>query len=63
MIGRSYIWRGERWTVMARWGKPELVHEPHLKGHRTKGPPRNVLIVNEAGDCLTRPFRGLRREK
>lgn len=46
MIGRSYRWRGEVWTVLCRWAG--------------KG-PRNVLIESEAGERLVRPFRGLRR--
>jgi len=47
MLGRTYLWKGERWKVVARW--------------LGKG-PRNVLIERESdGKRVVRPFRGLRR--
>jgi hypothetical protein len=47
VIGRSYTWRGEVWTVLRRW--------------TGTGGPRNVLIENARGKRIVRPFRGLRR--
>jgi hypothetical protein len=46
MVGRRYRWRGETWTVICRW---------------SGAGPRNVLIENEKGERVVRPFRGLRR--
>jgi hypothetical protein len=46
MVGRTYVERGERVTVLARWGGPG---------------PRNVLIERVGGARVVRPFRGLRR--
>jgi hypothetical protein len=46
MIGRMYLERGARVTVLARW-----------VGHG----PRNVLIKRENGALVVRPFRGLRK--
>jgi hypothetical protein len=46
MIGRTYLMRGERVTVIARWAG--------------RG-PRNVLLRLDDGTLLVRPFRGLRK--
>lgn len=50
MVGRVYLWRRERWRVLAR-GEPF-----------DRGPRRNVLLERESdGHRVVRPFRGLRR--
>ena len=50
VIGHTYLWRGERWTVICR-GEPF-----------DRGPRRNVLLERESdGHRVVRPFRGLRR--
>jgi acetyl esterase len=46
MVGRVYLERGERVTVLARWGGDG---------------PRNVLVERADGTRVVRPFRGLRR--
>jgi hypothetical protein len=46
MVGRTYLERGRRVTVLARWSGDG---------------PRNVLVLREDGWRLVRPFRGLRR--
>lgn len=47
MIGRTYLERGARVVVVARWA--------------IGGGPRNVLIRREDGSLIIRPFRGLRK--
>jgi len=47
MIGRTYLERGERVVVVARWG--------------AGGGPRNVLVERVDGTRVVRPFRGLRK--
>ena len=45
MVGRVYLERGERVTLVARWGGAG---------------PRNVLIERAEGARVVRPFRGHR---
>ena len=46
MVGRTYLERGRRVTVLASWNGAG---------------PRNVLIRRADGTLVVRPFRGLRR--
>lgn len=47
MVGRTYLLRGERVTVLARWAGTHC--------------PRNVLLELRDGSKTVRPFRGLRK--
>jgi hypothetical protein len=66
VIGRTYLERGQRVTVLARWAARDKVREqPPTWLHWTapaRTAPRNVLIRRPDGEQVVRPFRGLRRD-
>lgn len=62
MIGRTYLLRGERVTVLARWRNPTDAPPGEAVVHgRVSCTPRNVLLKLPDGRISVRPFRGLRR--
>lgn len=58
MVGSTYLLRGQRVVVLARWRDAGR----HAVTHGVTSPtPRNVLLQWPDGAKTVRPFRGLRK--